>query len=166
MEVTGKIIRLNRLCAGDFHLYSRLATNADVMKYITGKSLTLAEAEDRFLKALALTESNPGAGFFTVRNIPNGDFIGIAKLVQLDDRQHEVGYMLLPEFWSQGFATELVKCLLDLARENRYKGELTGIVDPANPASIRVLTKFGFQLFETGLMDGLAAAYYKLKIDK
>lgn len=119
MEVTGKIIRLNRLCAGDFHLYSRLATNADVMKYITGKSLTLAEAEDRFLKALALTESNPGAGFFTVRNIPNGDFIGIAKLVQLDDRQHEVGYMLLPEFWSQGFATELVKCLLDIARDNR-----------------------------------------------
>jgi ribosomal-protein-alanine N-acetyltransferase len=166
MEVTGKIIRLNRLCAGDFHLYSLLATNADVMKYITGKGLTLAEAEDRFLKALALTESNPGAGFFTVRNIPNGDFIGIAKLVQLDDRQHEVGYMLLPEFWSQGFATGLVKCLLDIARDNRYKGELTGIVDPANPASIRVLTKFGFQLFETGLMDGLEAAYYKLKLEE
>ena len=166
MEVTGKIIRLNRLCAGDFHLYSRLAMNADVMKYITGKGLTLAEAEDRFLKALALTESNPGAGFFTVRNIPNGDFIGIAKLVQLDDRQHEVGYMLLPEFWSQGFATGLVKCLLDIARDNRYKGELTGIVDPANPASIRVLTKFGFQLFETGLMDGLEAAYYKLKLEE
>jgi ribosomal-protein-alanine N-acetyltransferase len=136
------------------------------MKYITGKGLTLAEAEDRFLKALALTESNPGAGFFTVRNIPNGDFIGIAKLVQLDDRQHEVGYMLLPEFWSQGFATGLVKCLLDIARDNRYKGELTGIVDPANPASIRVLTKFGFQLFETGLMDGLEAAYYKLKLEE
>jgi len=166
MEVTGKIIRLNRLCAGDFHLYSLLATNADVMKYITGKGLTLAEAEDRFLKALALTENNPGAGFFTVRNIPNGDFIGIAKLVQLDDRQHEVGYMLLPEFWSQGFATGLVKCLLDIARDNRYKGELTGIVDPANPASIRVLTKFGFQLFETGLMDGLEAAYYKLKLEE
>ncbi len=71
--------------------------------------------------------------------------------------------MLLPENWGKGFASEMVKCMLELNREKSIASEVIGIVDPENPASIRVLTKFGFELYKTGIIDGLAAAYYKLK---
>jgi ribosomal-protein-alanine N-acetyltransferase len=73
--------------------------------------------------------------------------------------------MLLPERWGNGFASEMVKCMLDLNKEKSIASEIIGIVDPENPASIRVLTKFGFSLYNTGEIDGLAAAYYKLEID-
>jgi RimJ/RimL family protein N-acetyltransferase len=59
----------------------------------------------------------------------------------------------------------MVEEIINLARKIQIS-ELIGIVDPDNPASIRVLDKFGFKLYETGQIDGLAAAYYKLELNK
>lgn len=162
MEITGKNLRFNKLSAGDFHLYSRLVMNEDVMKYITGKALTLSEAGKRFQKAVQMTENEPVAGFFIVSTNSNSGFIGIGKLVQVTDNQYEIGYMLMPEYWGKGLASEIVHFLVDFAKAAHLADELIGIVDPENPASIRVLTKFGFVLYETDLIDGLPAAYYKL----
>lgn len=162
MEITGSSLSFKRLSAGDFHLYSLLVTDPDVMKYITGKALSPAEAESRFRHALRLTESNPGAGYFVVSSTQSGEFAGVAKLVLTKENQFEIGYMLMPEHWNKGYASGIVESLVNYARENNLCREIIGIVDPANPASIRVLTKHGFTLYETGLLDGLEAAYYKL----
>ena len=94
----------------------------------------------------------------------NNDVIGVAKLVQMADNQFEVGYLLLPEYWGCGYASEMTEKMIKLATEQQLTGELIGIVDPLNPASIRVLTKFGLQLYETGQIDGLDAEYYSLKL--
>ena len=164
MDINTERLLFSRLSPGDFPLYASLATNEDVMKYITGNALTMNEAEQRFQKALEQSGKNPDAGVFIVRNKDDGEFIGISKLILLQKNQAEVGYMLLPECWGKGFASEMVKCMLDLNRKKSIATEIIGIVDPENPASIRVLTKFGFTLYETGQIDGLAAAYYKLEI--
>lgn len=153
------------MSVGDFHLYSRLVTNEQVMKYITGKALTQTEAELRFQKALQLTEEDPVAGFLVVMNNLNSEFIGVGKLVLMAENQYEIGYMLLPEYWGKGFASEIVWCMVNFAKRAQTADELIGIVDPENPASIRVLTKFRFELYETGLIDGLPAAYYKLVLE-
>jgi RimJ/RimL family protein N-acetyltransferase len=166
MGITTERLLFSRLSPDDFPQYASLATNKDVMKYITGNALTINEAEQRFQKALEQTGKNPDAGVFIVRNKDNGELIGISKLIVLQENQAEVGYMLLPESWGYGFASEMVKCMLDLNKEKSIASEIIGIVDPENPASIRVLTKFGFRLFETGQIDGLAASYYKLELNK
>jgi RimJ/RimL family protein N-acetyltransferase len=166
MSITTERLLFSRLSPGDFPLYASLATNEEVMKYITGNALTIDEAEHRFQKALEQTEKNPDAGIFIVRNKYDGEFIGISKLILLQENEAEVGYMLLPESWGNGFASEMVKCMLDLNKEKSIASEIIGIVDPENPASIRVLTKFGFKIYETGEIDGLASAYYKLELNK
>jgi len=154
----------NKFTQNDFYLYAQLVTNQDVMKFITGQALTMEEAEIRFNKAVDAGKKSDETGFFIVRNNTNNDFLGVAKFVQLADNQFEVGYMLLPEHWGKGFASGMVEGMIRLAREKQVR-ELIGIVDPENPASIRVLTKLGFTLFETGQIDGLAAAYYKLELN-
>lgn len=156
----------SRLSTDDFRLYSRLVINGEVMKYITGKALTTDEAENRFQKALQSAEGNPLAGFHIVKSKLNNEFIGVAKLVLIDEDQFEIGYMLLPEHWGKGFASEIVKSLVDFARYKQVAREIIGIVDPDNPASIKVLTKFGFRLFKTGQIEGLDAAYYKLILNE
>jgi RimJ/RimL family protein N-acetyltransferase len=165
MKITGNNLKFSRLSAGDFHLYMQLATNELVMRFITGGALPLPEAELRFRKSVESTEINPDAGFFIVRLKEKDTFIGVAKLVQYAGRQYEVGYMLLPGHWGKGYASAMVEYLVQIAKEKTI-GELIGIVDPENPASIKVLEKFGFELFETGQIDGLAAAYYKLELLK
>jgi [ribosomal protein S5]-alanine N-acetyltransferase len=152
-----------RLSKHDFRSYSLLVKNEHVMKYITSKALNTKEAEKRFLKAIYSNTQNPEAGFFIVKNKSENCLIGVSKLVRMEINRAEVGYMLLPECWGKGYATEMVECMINLAKQQNIH-ELIGIVDPENPASIRVLTKFGFEHYETGQIDGLAAAYYKLKI--
>lgn len=163
MQIQSSQFTFKKLTAKDFHLYALLVVNKDVMKYITGDALTPDEAELRFHKALNISANSDEAGFFIVRNRVNDEFIGVAKLAPLSHNQFEVGYMLLPEYWGKGYATAMVEYLISLAKEKQI-GELIGIVDPENPASIKVLSKLGFHLYETGEIDGLASAYYKLNL--
>ncbi|QYX56554.1 GNAT family N-acetyltransferase [Roseovarius sp. SCSIO 43702] len=59
------------------------------------------------------------------------------------DAEIEVGYMLLPEAWGQGFATEICTALLRFAFTRTALAEIVAITDPDNAASQRVLVKSG-----------------------
>jgi [ribosomal protein S5]-alanine N-acetyltransferase len=164
MEIRTERLILKSLTSDDFGLYSSLVVNSDVMKYITGNALSVSQAEQRFQKALYGFKNVNGTGYFIAKTNDSDEFVGVVKLVKLNQEQAEVGYMLKPEFWGRGFASEMTECMIKLAVEVKIAPELIGIVDPENPASIRVLTRFGFGLYETGQIDGLDAAYYKLKL--
>jgi [ribosomal protein S5]-alanine N-acetyltransferase len=164
MNHTSGRLEYSNLSSSDFDLYASLVMNEEVMKYITGRALTEEEARQRFQKALLANDLLAGIGFFIARTLADHKMVGVSKLVQLADNQYEIGYMLLPEFWGRGYATEITETMIRLARQKNLTGELIGIVDPENPSSIKVLTKLGFQLIDTGTIDGLDAAYYKLKL--
>lgn len=69
------------------------------------------------------------------------------------DAEIEVGYMLVPEAWGKGFATEICTRLLRFGFENTPLDEIKATADPENAVSQRVLTK-------CGLMDqGMRRAY-------
>jgi RimJ/RimL family protein N-acetyltransferase/ubiquinone/menaquinone biosynthesis C-methylase UbiE len=56
-----------------------------------------------------------------------------------------IGYVIAEDAWGRGLATELVAGLIDWARTRPSVHTLTGGVDPANQASVRVLEKSGFE---------------------
>lgn len=165
MKITGLRLNYIRLSAGDFPFFARLVNNISVMKYITGKALNAEEAEMRFWKAIHVNTHNPEAGYFAVFQKQDNEFVGVVKLVDFEHFEMEVGYMLLPEYWGKGFATDMLNYLIELARIKFPESDLIGIVDPENPASIKVLEKFGFRLYKIGVIDDLDAAYYKLNIN-
>ncbi len=166
MDLISERLVFKRMSHTDFPFYASLVMNVEVMKYITGKSLSQEEAIQRFQAALYAGNGYPEAGFFIAETRLDNKLIGVVKLVRLADQRAEIGYMLLPQFWGMGFASEMVKRMIILAKEKQLAAELIGIVDPANPASIRVLTKFGFCLYDTDQIDSLDAAYYKLELLK
>lgn len=165
MHITSGKLIFNKLTDNDFALYAQLTMNEDVMKYVTGTALSLEKPELRFQKVMDTNRISEDTGFFMVRLKDKDDFIGIVKLVQITADQFEVGYMLRPEYWGKGYASEMVEYMISIAKKKQIN-EIIGIVDPENPASIRVLSKFGFQLYETGKFDGLEAAFYKLELNK
>jgi ribosomal-protein-alanine N-acetyltransferase len=63
-------------------------------------------------------------------------------------RLPDFGFMIHPDFWGRGFATEASKAFIDYAFNQTATTELTADVDPRNTASLRTLTKLGFT--ETG----------------
>ena len=63
-------------------------------------------------------------------------------------RLPDFGFMIHPDFWGRGFATEASKAFIDHAFSQTAATELTADVDPRNSASLRTLAKLGFA--ETG----------------
>ncbi|MEY8038091.1 GNAT family N-acetyltransferase [Saccharopolyspora cebuensis] len=57
----------------------------------------------------------------------------------------EFGYTLARHRWGRGLATEVGRLCVDAAFRELRLPLLTAVVDPANPASARVLDKLGFR---------------------
>ena len=70
----------------------------------------------------------------------DGQVIGKAGFYRLPD----VGYILHPDHWGLGLASEAVGAAIAHVFETRDLDDLTADVDPANQASIRLLEKLGF----------------------
>lgn len=85
---------------------------------------------------------------------------GLLKRIQFDDV--DLGYALLPEFWSQGFAFEAASAVLEFAYASLEVPRTLGLVSPDNTASIGLLEKLGFSFSEFRQMksDGLPTAVY------
>ena len=60
-------------------------------------------------------------------------------------RLPEVGYILHPGHWGRGLATEALTAVIDHVMTTRDIDAVTADVDPANAASIRLLTRLGFE---------------------
>ena len=69
----------------------------------------------------------------------DGDVIGMASVVRA-----ELGYMLAPVAWGQGFATEACTALLDFGFATTDWPAIEAGVFTGNDASLRVLDKLGF----------------------
>ncbi|MDQ1433611.1 MAG: hypothetical protein QOF59_427 [Actinomycetota bacterium] len=80
------------------------------------------------------------------------DFEGASRL--------EFGYRLVPEVRGRGYATEAGRAVLALAAET-FHGELLGMVDPTNHASIGVITKLGFEFWKQAEVNGYVDNLYR-----
>lgn len=60
----------------------------------------------------------------------------------------EIGYILHPDLWGQGFGAEVLRILVAHGFETLGLAQITADVDPRNAASIGLLGKLGFK--ETG----------------
>lgn len=63
-------------------------------------------------------------------------------------RLPDVGFILHPDHWGRGYATEAMGAILPFIWATSDVPALVADVDPLNPASLRVLDKLGF--IETG----------------
>lgn len=91
--------------------------------------------------------------------IPIG-MCGLLKREEFDEM--DLGYALLPEFWSRGLAFEVSTALLQFAHSSLGASRVLGLVSPDNQQSIRLLEKLGFAFTELRQVkaDGLPTAIY------
>lgn len=87
---------------------------------------------------------------YIVRIEETGEEIGECSLTKQGDNA-EIGFMLLPKYWLQGYGTEVVTSLIEIARDMRLK-ELTATTDAGNRAAIHLLKKCGFKQQKNGWM--------------
>ena len=97
-------------------------------------------------------------GMWLVFSRETGKLIGRAGL-----EHDELGYMIAPELWNQGYATEVCRFIIDYARKNADFEELYCRIDERNTASVRLAKKLGFT--NSGHMDeDINASIYRKNI--
>ena len=103
-----------------------------------------------------------GFGLYLMEMKETQESMGMCGLIKRDTLDDvDIGYALVPRFWSQGYAVEAAQAMKDHARDVIGLKRLVAITDPANQGSIRVLEKIGFR-FEK--MIRLSADDIELKL--
>jgi RimJ/RimL family protein N-acetyltransferase len=90
-------------------------------------------------------QAGPGAPVL----VGSGGFLGPPR-----DGEAGIGYAVLPQFQGRGFATELAGALVGWALGHPDVLRVAAETGRANPASVRVLAKLGFEAAGTGCAPG------------
>lgn len=89
--------------------------------------------------------SQRGHGIFAVALKSTGEFIGRCGLNYWSEFDEvELGWILKPEVWGRGYATEAASACLDWGFSQLDVNYFTAMIDPANIASARVAERLGF----------------------
>lgn len=123
-----------------------LTTNPDVVRYIPGMIGDAATMKMWFSSLDA--DSGEYVVFLRETGVPIGE---CSLTINRDKAEGEIGFMLLPEYWQQGYGTEVVQYLLGLA-ETQGVNTITAMTHTKNTAAVRLLLRTGFEKYTIGWM--------------
>ena len=135
---------LRRFTPADFDLYARLGANLHVMRYAGGVKTRVQSEESFRTRVLDYYDQFPGLGVWATVTKTGDECIGVHLLNNIQGETHiQVGYLLFPEYWRRGFATEMCVALLRYGYAEVKQPVICAITDRANVESQRVLLKAG-----------------------
>lgn len=140
-------LRLRRVSVDDAEFILRLLNEPSFIHNIGDRGVrTIDDARAYILKGPIASYEKFGFGLWLVETKSAGLPIGICGLLKRDVLEDiDIGYALLPEFWSQGYAFESAAAVMAYASEKLGAKRVLAVVNPNNQSSIRLLDKMGFQ---------------------
>ncbi len=140
-------LRIRHFTEDDAAFIVRLLNEPTFIRHIADKGVrTLADAVAYLRKGPMASVEIHGFGLSRVELKATGEAIGMCGLIQrpnFDDV--DIGYALLPDFFSQGYAREAVRGVLDAAVRDHGLQRVIAVVNPDNFVSSRLLEKLGFR---------------------
>ena len=141
-------LRLRRLSVddADAKFILRLLNEPSFIQNIGDRGVrTIEDARAYILQGPVASYEKFGFGLLLVEQKQSGLPIGMCGLLKRDVLEHiDIGYALLPEFWSQGYALESATAVMSYAREKLGAKRVLAVVNADNQSSIRLLEKMGF----------------------
>lgn len=142
-----KLCYLSDLKLADRSSLIELYTHPTVRQYLGGP-LQQAVAEKRATEDIQNLAALP---IWSIRSLSHDSFIGIISLDDHHDGEDiEVSYVLLPEYWGKGYATQALKLVLAYAFKSLNLEKIIAETQTQNTASIKLLERVGMK-FEKSL---------------
>lgn len=140
-------LRLRKLAPADAPFILRLLNEPSWLRFIGDRGVrTLDDAVAYIANGpMAMYESH-GFGLYLVELKDDGTPIGMCGILKRDALEDpDLGFALVPEFWSKGYAFEAARATLDYAAGTLGVERVGAIVNPENEASIALLLKLGMR---------------------
>ncbi|MCE5233873.1 MAG: GNAT family N-acetyltransferase [Mizugakiibacter sp.] len=139
-------LALRRFTVADRALLYRLHRDPRVMRFAGGvldRAASEAMLHERILDYYA---QHPGLGVWATLERASGACVGLHLLNHIRGEAHiQVGYLLFPEYWGRGYATEMASAVLRYGFAALGLAQIVAITDRANADSQHVLLKIGLQ---------------------
>ncbi len=149
-----KRLRFRKLTKKDIPSWIEFFIDNNRLKYL-GMDLHKSKEtlSEEWIKAQLNRYKNQGLGHLAVELKENGDFIGMGGILprKLNDiKEYEIAYSLKPNYWGNGYATEIAIKMRKFGSENIDTNRFISIIDVDNIESANVAKKNGMQvLFNT-----------------
>lgn len=129
----------------ELQYFLKLALNKDVMIMNYGRAFTMEEAEKVYKRFLENNKKYEDFGQFKVFEKVTNTFMGLGGISLNEDLTVvDLEYLLLPEYWGNGYGSEIAEVLLKRAQELYSIVRVTATIDPKNIGSRKILLKNGF----------------------
>ncbi len=138
-------LRIAPLCEQDRPALARLLLDEAVKKTYMIPDLSDEAALDQLMTAffsLSRTEDRFVRGIYLQNTL-----IGFVNDVDITEGAIELGYVIAPDCWGQGYATEMLQAVMPALLDSGFSAVLTGAF-AENTASIRVMEKCGMERLE------------------
>lgn len=133
---------LSSVCETDLNELIPLFTNEEVRRYLGGP----LSAEWAFNKLKESMQKSDDIRF-TVRLKDTKTCIGLIFVApHHNPSDMEISYMLFPEYWGKGYATEIVKTVLEFCRDELKLFRVVSETQTLNMRSCHLLEKLGYKL--------------------
>jgi RimJ/RimL family protein N-acetyltransferase len=146
-RVTERLI-LREFRADDWVHTQRYESDPEVVRYQTFNIFTPEESRDYIQRCMSDAQALTRRTYDLAITI-QGDDIVVGRiglhLSHPELGQATVWYLLRRDLWGQGYMTEALASMLDLAFKELKLRRVIADTDPANAGSIRVLEKVGFR---------------------
>ena len=146
----------------DLDLVAELNSDADVRQFFPGGTITRDQTEARMREFISFYESK-GLACFAMFNLEEDEFIGRCGFGPIETGEIEVGYLIHKKFWNQGYATEVLKALLEWAKKNIDKDYIIAFAPLEHIASQRVMQKCDMEHYKDGIGHGVPCRFYRIK---
>src|SRR5262245_18864325 len=137
---------LRQFTPSDAEAVLAIAGNPQVMRFVMNPCVTSISEAAKLMEESPLRDYRKyGFGRWAVVLKENRRVIGSAGLKYLEDlNEVDLGYLLLPEYWGLGLATEIAREIVRYGFGTLRLPRIVGLVDADNVRSVRVLEKLGF----------------------
>lgn len=141
MQIATERLLLRRASSDDLADFFAIMSSPSAMRYWSTLPHASIDVTRAWLDAM-IARTEAGGEQFAIEY--EGRVIGDVGAGRLPD----FGFIIHPDYWGRGFATEASRACVDHIFRITAATELRADVDPRNSASLRVLARLGF--VETG----------------
>ncbi|KSU62720.1 acetyltransferase [[Bacillus] enclensis] len=142
---TGRLI-FRELVESDWRMIHDYASQEVVCRYQPWGPNTVEETKTFVSEVLTDHKKNPRTRFmFAVVSKEDDRLIGAVELKIGDFQNGEIGYIIHPDYWGRGIATEAAKQVVNIGFEHFRLHRIQATCDPNNIASSKVLEKIGMR---------------------
>jgi len=138
---------LTELSEDDAAFIQGLVNEPSFLRYIGDRGVRTTDDARRYIREGPVASyGKHGYGLLRMGLKPEGTPIGMCGILRRDTLpEPDLGFSMLPAWWSKGYAHEAAAAVMAHARESAGVGRVLAITNVDNDPSIRLLGKLGFR---------------------